>query len=173
MSSCCRRSRTCRNGVLLHQPNAAYLPPSTPMWGSRNAYRDAASPPPLSPPPSCRTMLRQPRRKVADQPRPELPRLAAAMDEAETMCWPIWTSPPHTAPSFTRPIRWNGSTARSSVAPMSSALSPNEEAIYRLVGAILLEQNDEWSVQRARYMTLETIATLSDGATVSLPASAV
>src|SRR4051794_2451184 len=47
---------------------------------------------------------------------------------------------------------------------------PNEEAIYRLVGAILLEQNDEWSVQRARYMTLETIATLSNDATVSLPA---
>jgi putative transposase len=35
---------------------------------------------------------------------------------------------------------------------------PNEDAITRLVGAILLEQNDEWAVQRARYMTLETIA---------------
>ena len=32
---------------------------------------------------------------------------------------------------------------------------PNEAAITRLVGAILLEQNDEWAVQRARYMTLE------------------
>jgi putative transposase len=39
---------------------------------------------------------------------------------------------------------------------------PNEEAIVRLVGAILLEQNDEWAVQRARYMSLETIAPLSD-----------
>jgi hypothetical protein len=35
---------------------------------------------------------------------------------------------------------------------------PNEDAIIRLVGALLLEQNDEWAVQRSRYMTLETIA---------------
>ncbi len=40
----------------------------------------------------------------------------------------------------------------------------------RLVGAILLEQNDEWAVQRARYMTLETIAPLSDDPFISLPA---
>jgi hypothetical protein len=31
---------------------------------------------------------------------------------------------------------------------------PNDDAIVRLVGAILREQNDEWAVQRARYMTL-------------------
>jgi hypothetical protein len=47
---------------------------------------------------------------------------------------------------------------------------PNEDAIVRLVGAILLEQNDEWAVQRARYMTLETIAPMSNDADVSLPA---
>ncbi|PDS69112.1 IS256 family transposase, partial [Rhizobium phaseoli] len=35
---------------------------------------------------------------------------------------------------------------------------PNDEAIVRLVGALLLEQNDEWAVQRAKYMTLETMA---------------
>jgi putative transposase len=49
---------------------------------------------------------------------------------------------------------------------------PNEAAIVRLVGAILIEQNDEWAVQRARYMTLETIAPLSDDPAVSLPAIA-
>src|ERR1700746_2140402 len=49
---------------------------------------------------------------------------------------------------------------------------PNEEAITRLVGAIRREQNDEWAVQRARYMTLETIAPLSDDPFVKLPAAA-
>ena len=46
---------------------------------------------------------------------------------------------------------------------------PNEGAIVRLVGAILLEQNDEWMVQRSRYLSLETIAALSDNPPVSLP----
>jgi transposase-like protein len=49
---------------------------------------------------------------------------------------------------------------------------PNEAAITRLIGAILLEQNDEWAVQRARYMTLETMAPISDNPLVSLPAVA-
>jgi len=47
---------------------------------------------------------------------------------------------------------------------------PNEDAITRLVGALLLEQNDEWAVQRSRYMTLETMAPMSDTTFVSLPA---
>jgi hypothetical protein len=38
------------------------------------------------------------------------------------------------------------------------ALDKLQMPIIRLVGAILLEQNDEWAVQRARYMTLETMA---------------
>ena len=49
---------------------------------------------------------------------------------------------------------------------------PNEAAITRLVGAILLEQNDEWAVQRARYITLESIAPVSNDPIVGLPIAA-
>jgi hypothetical protein len=45
----------------------------------------------------------------------------------------------------------------------------NEDAVVRLVGAILLEQNNR---ARSRYMTLETIAPLSDDPIVGLPAVA-
>ena len=38
---------------------------------------------------------------------------------------------------------------------------PNEAAITRLVGALMLEQNDEWAVTR-RYMTLETVAAICE-----------
>lgn len=41
------------------------------------------------------------------------------------------------------------------------AIFPNGDAIIRLVGALMLEQNDEWAVCR-RYMSLETLAGLSD-----------
>jgi hypothetical protein len=36
-----------------------------------------------------------------------------------------------------------------------------------------LEQNDEWSVQRARYMSLESVAALGDTPMISLPLMAV
>ena len=49
---------------------------------------------------------------------------------------------------------------------------PNDDAIVRLVGALLLEQNDDWAVQRARYMTPETIAPMGDDPIISLPAVA-
>ena len=111
-------------------------------------------------------------RKVADQLRPKLPKLAAAMDEAEVdvLAYMDFPAAHRTKLHSTNSLeRLNGEVKRRTDVV---GIFPNEAAIYRLVGAILLEQNDEWSVQRARYMTLETIATLSDDGTVSLPAIA-
>jgi transposase-like protein len=111
-------------------------------------------------------------RNVADQLRPKLPKLAAAMDEAEVdvLAYMDFPAAHRTKLHSTNSLeRLNGEVKRRTDVV---GIFPNEAAIYRLVGAILLEQNDEWSVQRARYMTLETIAALSDDAVVSLPVMA-
>lgn len=56
-----------------------------------------------------------------------------------------------------RPDRRTGLRDTRPVCPAAS-IFPNEAAIVRLVGAILMEQEDEWAIQRARDLTPETIA---------------
>ena len=110
-------------------------------------------------------------RLVADQLRTKAPKLATLMDDAEHDVLAYMTFPREhrTKLHSTNPIE----RVHAEIKRRTNVVGifPNEDAITRLVGAILLEQNDEWAVAR-RYMTLESIAPVSDTLTVKLPAVA-
>lgn len=111
-------------------------------------------------------------RHVADELRPRVSKLAALMDDAEADVLAYMSFPAQHRVKLhsTNPLeRLNGEIKRRSDVV---GIFPNEAAVTRLIGALLLEQNDEWVVQRARYMSLETIAPMSDHPFVSLPALA-
>ncbi len=108
-------------------------------------------------------------RDVADQMRPRLPKLAGLLDEAEAdvLAYMDFPSQHRAEIHSTNPLeRLNGEIKRRADVV---GIFPNDDAVVRLIGTLLLEQNDEWATQRARYMTLKTIAPLSDTPRVSLP----
>ena len=103
---------------------------------------------------------------VAERLRPRFPKLSGLMDEAKTDVLAYMTFPKDHWPQIhsTNPIeRLNREVKRRSNVV---SIFPNDASIMRLVGALMLEHNDEWAVSR-RYMSLETIATLCDTPKVS------
>ena len=112
-------------------------------------------------------------REVADQARPRVPKLAALLDaaEADVLAYMGFPAAHRAKIHSTNPLeRLNKEIKRRSDVV---GIFPNDDAITRLIGALLLEQNDEWAVQRERYMSLETIAPMSDDQPIKLPAMAV
>ena len=108
-------------------------------------------------------------RQVADGLRDRFPRLAALMDEAEhdVLAYMGFHLDHWTKISSTNPLeRLNGEIKRRTNVV---AIFPNEAALVRLAGALLLEQHDEWAVCR-RYMSLETMAPFGHAEPVRLSA---
>jgi putative transposase len=108
-------------------------------------------------------------RAVADQLRAKFPKLAALMDDAETDVLAFMTFPKAHRLQIhsTNPLeRLNAEVKRRTDVV---GIFPNEAAITRLVGALLLEQNDEWQLQR-RYMQLEGLQQLTDNQPARLSA---
>ena len=100
-------------------------------------------------------------RQVADQLRARFQRLADFLDaaEADVLAYMAFPKEHWSKLHSTNPIeRLNKEVKRRADVV---GIFPNEASIRRLVGAILLEQNDEWQLQH-RYMSLETMAGLAD-----------
>ena len=108
---------------------------------------------------------------VADALREKTPKLGAMMDASrdDVLAYMDFPKEHWAQISSTNPLeRVNKEIKRRSDVV---GIFPNDDAIIRLVGAPMLEQNDEWAVAR-RYMALESLARIVDDAPVRLPAVA-
>ena len=108
---------------------------------------------------------------VADALREKQPKLAALMDASREDVLAYMDFPREHWPQIasTNPLeRVNREIKRRADVV---GIFPNDDAIVRLVGALMLETNDEWTVAR-RYMSLETLARVTNTPTVRLPAVA-
>jgi putative transposase len=98
---------------------------------------------------------------VADALRERCPKLVELMDRSreEVLVYMSFPREHWAQIASTNPLeRLNGEIKRRADVV---GIFPNDRAVVRLVGALMLEQNDEWAVSR-RYMSLESLSTLSD-----------
>jgi putative transposase len=112
---------------------------------------------------------RQVWRQVADQLRPRWPKLAALMDESEhdVLAYMGFPAQHRAKLHSTNPLeRLNKEVKRRADVV---GIFPSEPSIVRLIGAVLLEQNDEWQL-RHRYMQAEAMAELASPAAEAEPA---
>ena len=103
---------------------------------------------------------RQVWRQVADQLRPRSPKLAGLMggSEHDVLAYMAFPTQHRTKLHSTNPLeRLNKEVKRRADVV---GIFPNEASITRLIGAVLLEANDEWQVQH-RYMQVEAMAELA------------
>ena len=94
---------------------------------------------------------------VQEQFEPSYSKLAQAMADSMNEVLAYMDFPPEhwTKIHSTNPLeRLNKEIKRRT---RTVEIFPNEDAITRLVGAMMLEQNDEWAVQRNRYMKVESL----------------
>ena len=98
-------------------------------------------------------------RHVADQLRGRWPKLGTLMDDAEedVLAYMTFPSQHRVKLHSTNPLeRLNKEVKRRADVV---GIFPNEDSIVRLIGAVLLEQNDEWQLQH-RYMQIEGMVEL-------------
>jgi len=110
-------------------------------------------------------------RQVADALRERFPKLGELMDGARDDVLAYMSFPREHWPQIasTNPLeRLNGEIKRRADV---IGIFPNDRSVVRLVGALMLEQCDEWAVSR-RYMSLESLAALSDDPILRLSAVA-
>ncbi len=101
-------------------------------------------------------------RRVSDHLRYKLPKLSQRMDESEMDVLAYKRFPAAHWPKLgsTNPIeRPNAEIKRRTDVV---GVFPNEAAILRLVGAVLMEQHNDWAAPGRRYMTLDTDAAIGD-----------
>ncbi len=111
---------------------------------------------------------RQTWRHVADQMRVRFAKLAALMDESEhdVLAFMGFPAQHRSKLHSVNPLeRLNKEVKRRADVV---GIFPNESAIVRLIGAVLLEQNDEWQLQH-RYMQVEAMAELNGPPTEAEP----